>query len=179
MADPALARRMFDTTQYAWIWAIIRIYIGYSWVTSGWGKVTGTGWVDGGAALKGYWTRAVALPEGGRPPITYDWYREFLKVLLESDSYTWFAPLLAYGEVIVGLCLIAGLLTGFAAFGGALMNFNFMLAGSASTNPVLFLFALVIILAWKSAGYYGADRWVLPRLGTPWKQPDGARAKAS
>ena len=38
------------------------------------------------------------------------------------------------------------------------MNMSFMLAGSASTNPVLFTLAVGLILAWKVAGYYGLDR---------------------
>ena len=63
---------------------------------------------------------------------------------------------------------ILGILTGFAAFFGALMNMSFLLAGSASTNPVLFTLAIGLILAWKVAGYYGVDRWLLPMLGTPW-----------
>ena len=68
----------------------------------------------------------------------------------------------------VGLGLILGVLTGFAAFFGAMMNMSFLLAGSASTNPVLFTLAIGLILAWKVAGYYGVDRWLLPLLGTPW-----------
>lgn len=52
------------------------------------------------------------------------------------------------------------------------MNFNFMLAGTASTNPVMFFLAILLMLAWKTAGYYGLDRWLLTRLGTPWQ---GAR----
>ena len=47
------------------------------------------------------------------------------------------------------------------------MNMSFLLAGSASTNPVLFTLAIGLILAWKVAGYYGLDRYVLPLLGTP------------
>ena len=62
-----------------------------------------------------------------------------------------------------------GLLTGFAAFFGALMNMSFLLAGSASVNPVLFTLAIGLILAWKVAGYYGVDRYLLPMLGTPWR----------
>jgi thiosulfate dehydrogenase [quinone] large subunit len=68
----------------------------------------------------------------------------------------------------VGLGLIFGILTGFAAFFGAFMNMSFLLAGSASTNPVMFTLAVGVILAWKVAGYYGVDRWLLPMLGTPW-----------
>jgi thiosulfate dehydrogenase [quinone] large subunit len=26
------------------------------------------------------------------------------------------------------------------------------------------------MLAWKVAGYYGLDRYLLPLLGTPWRQ---------
>jgi thiosulfate dehydrogenase (quinone) large subunit len=48
------------------------------------------------------------------------------------------------------------------------MNFNFMLAGSASTNPVLFIIALGLVAAWKIAGFIGADYVLLPLLGTPW-----------
>ena len=69
----------------------------------------------------------------------------------------------------VGIALIVGLLTGIAAFFGAMMNMSFLLAGSASTNPVMFTLAIGLILAWKVAGYYGLDRYILPMLGTPWQ----------
>ena len=123
--------------------------------------------MDGGAALAGYWTHAVTIPETGRPPIAYEWYRSFIQTLLDNAE-TWFAPLIVFGEIAVGLGLILGILTGPAAFFGALMNMSFLLAGSASTNPVLFTLAIGLILAWRVAGYYGVDRWLLPILGTPW-----------
>lgn len=169
--EPVFVHKLFNTTKFAWLWAVLRIYLGYEWLTAGWHKVTGTGWVDGGSALKGFWTNAIKVPATGKAAITYDWYRSFLEFLLNHNTYTWFGKLVAYGEVLIGICLIVGLLTGFAAFGGALMNFNFMLAGSASTNPVLFFIAVLLILAWKAAGYLGADRWVLPLIGTPWRAP--------
>ncbi len=52
------------------------------------------------------------------------------------------------------------------------MNMSFLLAGSASTNPVMFALAIGLILAWKVAGYYGVDRYLLPLLGTPWQPTD-------
>jgi len=76
--------------------------------------------------------------------------------------------LIAIGEVLVGIALIVGCLVGIAAFFGALMNMSFMLAGSASTNPILFVGAIGLMLAWKVAGYLGVDRVLLPRLGAPW-----------
>ncbi len=48
------------------------------------------------------------------------------------------------------------------------MNFNFLLAGTASTNPVLFGLGVFLVLAWKVAGWWGLDRWLLPALGTRW-----------
>jgi thiosulfate dehydrogenase [quinone] large subunit len=58
---------------------------------------------------------------------------------------------------------------GVAAFFGAFMNMSFLLAGSASSNPIMFTLAVGLMLAWKVAGYYGVDRYLLPRLGTPWR----------
>jgi thiosulfate dehydrogenase [quinone] large subunit len=69
----------------------------------------------------------------------------------------------------VGIGILLGALTGIAAFFGAFMNMSFLLAGSASTNPVMFTLAIGLILAWKVAGYYGLDRYLLPALGAPWK----------
>lgn len=169
IADPPFIQVLFGSPKLAWLWALVRIYVGWQWLSAGRGKIASPAWVSTGVAVKGYWERAVAMPEGGSPPISYDWYRAFLIRLLEGEHYTWLAPLIAWGEVLVGVGLILGALTGFAAFFGALMNFNFMLAGSASTNPVLFFLSMLLIMAWKVAGLIGLDRWLLPALGTPWK----------
>jgi thiosulfate dehydrogenase [quinone] large subunit len=90
--------------------------------------------------------------------------------MIDNGWYSWFAKLIAWGEVLVGLGLLVGALVGIAAFFGTVMNFSFMLAGSASTNPVLFGLAVFLVLAWKVAGFWGLDRWLLPALGTPWNR---------
>jgi thiosulfate dehydrogenase [quinone] large subunit len=167
-SGPAFTQFLFHDSRAGLIWLPIRVFLGFSWLESGWGKVTGTGWLDGGSSLERYWTNAVSIPEQGRPPISFEWYRDFIQILIDNEAWTWFAPLIAFGEVAVGLGLIFGCLTGVAAFFGALMNISFLLAGSASTNPVMFTLAVGIILAWRVAGYYGIDRWLLPVLGTPW-----------
>jgi thiosulfate dehydrogenase [quinone] large subunit len=43
------------------------------------------------------------------------------------------------------------------------------LAGTVSTNPILAIPAIFIILAWRNAGWLGLDRFVLPLVGTPWQ----------
>jgi thiosulfate dehydrogenase [quinone] large subunit len=167
---PAFARYLFSNTQAGLFWLPIRLLVGFSWLEAGWHKVSGPGWLDGGSALRGYWESAVKVPETGqgRPPITFEWYRDFINTLLNGHHETWFAWLVSFGELAVGLGLILGALVGVAAFFGAMMNMSFLLAGSGSSNPVLFTMAIGLILAWKVAGYYGLDRYLLPLLGTPW-----------
>ena len=174
---PRFVRFLFHNTRAGLFWLPIRLFVGFAWLEAGWGKATDPNgaWLQGGTALKGFWERAIAIPETGRPPISYEWYRDFIQFLLNGGHESWFAWVITFGEIAVGLGLLFGALTGFAAFFGALMNMSFLLAGSASTNPVLFTLAIGLILAWKVAGYYGVDRWLLPMLGTPW-HPIPARA---
>ncbi len=87
-------------------------------------------------------------------------------------SYSWWCCptpyLVTFGEVLIGLGLIFGVLTGIAAFFGVFMNLNFLLSGAVSINPIIGTLALLLVLSWRVAGYYGVDRYLLPLLGTPW-----------
>jgi thiosulfate dehydrogenase (quinone) large subunit len=166
---PRFARFLFNNSRAGLFWLPIRLFVGFAWLEAGWHKFTDPEWTQGGAALRAYWERAAAIPEQGRPPITYEWYRDFINTLLAGGHESWFAWVITLGELAIGIGLIFGILTGIAAFFGAFMNMSFLLAGSASTNPVMFTLAIGLILAWKVAGYYGVDRYLLPLLGTPWR----------
>jgi thiosulfate dehydrogenase [quinone] large subunit len=168
VASPRFPRYLFGNTRAGLFWLPIRIFLGFEWIEAGWHKITGEGWIDGGAALLGYWQNAVAIPEQGRPPITFEWYRSFIQWMIDIGAQTWMGWVIPLGELAVGLGLLFGALTGFAAFFGALMNMSFLLAGSASSNPIMFTLAVGVMLAWKVAGYYGLDRYLLPLLGVPW-----------
>ena len=168
--DPPIAKALFASTGAAWFWLVVRLYVGYEWLEAGLHKVYDPKWMSDGSALLGYWTNAVKVPAPpARAAISYDWFRSFLQFMVDSQTHPWFAKLIVYGEILVGIGLIVGAFVGVAAFFGALMNMNFMLAGSASTNPVLFFLAVGLMLSWKVAGYYGVDRVLLPMVGTPWK----------
>jgi len=170
--DPPIARFLFQSTTAAWLWLVVRVYLGYQWIEAGWHKFTDPKWIGDGSALLGYWQAAVAVPPAApKAAITYDWYRAFLQFMIDSNAQVWFSKVIVFGELLVGIGLIVGALVGVAAFFGAAMNMSFMLAGSASTNPVLFMLAMLLVLAWKNAGWIGIDRYLLPALGTPWKQP--------
>lgn len=138
---------VFGDLRLARIWLLLRLWLGWQWLESGWHKVTDPTWMQTGLAVKGFWERAIIVPETGRAPVAYDWYRVFLQEMLEGGHYTWFAKLVAVGELAVGIALILGLLTGVAAVSGIFMNWHFVMAGAASTNAMLALVGILLVLA--------------------------------
>jgi thiosulfate dehydrogenase [quinone] large subunit len=152
-------------TWFAILWLPLRFYIGLAFLSAGEGKFRST-WSTG-AGLKGYWTGAVANSGKSGGPF-YSWYTDFLQFMLNHHWYTWFATLIQWGELLVGIGLIVGALVGIAAFFGTFLNMNFLMAGTVSTNPVLFGLGVFLVLGWKVAGYLGVDRYLLPALGAPW-----------
>lgn len=162
--------KLFNHPLAGLIWLPIRVWLGYQWLTAGLHKLETPAWIQTGAALKGFWTAAVAIPATGNAPIHYAWYRSFLQFLLNTQAYTWFAKLISIGEFMVGVALILGIFTGFAALMGGFMNWNFMMAGSASVNPMFFAISVLLVLAWKVAGYFGMDYFLIPWSGSLYSQ---------
>jgi thiosulfate dehydrogenase [quinone] large subunit len=164
---PPLAHWLFKDTRAAWLWLPLRLYLGWAWLQQGLGKLGNPAWTDSGEALAGFWGNAVTTDP--KPVIAVGWYRTFIETLLGAQAYTWFADLVAYGETLVGIALILGAFTGLAAFSGAFMNWNYIMAGSASTNALLLAIAVGLMIGWKVSGWIGLDCWLLPLLGTPWR----------
>lgn len=198
-SEPRWARWLFGSSAAAWIWLIARLWLGWEWLQSGWGKVFGgnitaqfwnwgdpeysltgdenVGWIKGagdvgvGDSVAGFADRAITSSEGPHPDVAYGWYVSFLEWIRDT-AHPWLGPLVSIGELTIGTLLILGLFTGIAAALGAILNFSFVFAGSAGVNPAMILVSLLLILAWRNAGWYGLDRWVLRRLGTPWQRGD-------
>ena len=168
IGEAPFARFLFNNPKAALLWLPLRIWLGYQWIEASLHKIGNPAWVQTGDALKGFWMGAVTIPDSGRPAIAFDWYRSFIQFMLDAQAYTWFAKLVAYGEFIIGLSLILGLFTGIAAFFGGFMNWNFIMAGSASINGMLFAVSVGLILAWKIGGLIGVDYFLLPVIGAPW-----------
>lgn len=169
--ESVLARRVFAETSplVATVWLVVRLYLGYEWLVAGWEKVTDGAWMSGGAALEGFAAGAVERGAGGdHPAIAYSWYVNFLEWIRDS-AHVWMAPLVAVGEVVIGLALILGAFVGIVAFLGVVLNFSFIFAGSAGVNPLFLVIGLLLMLAWRNAGWYGVDRWLLPKVGTPFR----------
>jgi thiosulfate dehydrogenase (quinone) large subunit len=151
----------------AGILTVLRLYLGWSWLSAGWGKVTGDPFNAGG-----YLTGAVNNPVMSQGEIVYPTYLAFLEKFALPNAEL-FSFMVAWGEVLVGLGLILGVLTTYAAFFGIVMNFAFMFAGTISTNPWMVLITIFILAAGYNAGRFGGDRWVMPYLkGLVFKNKD-------
>ncbi len=170
--DPPFARFLFANPKSAWLWLIIRVYVGWQWISAGWEKLHDPAWVGGnaGTALSGFLKGALGKA-GGPHPDVQAWYAWFLSSVVVPHVFPW-SYLVAVGEFCIGTALILGVLTGIAAFFGSFMNLNFLLAGTVSINPILFALGIGVMLAWKVAGYYGGDHVLLPLLGVPWKRKE-------
>jgi thiosulfate dehydrogenase [quinone] large subunit len=168
--DPPLARALFSDTRFAWIWLIVRLYVGWQWLTEGIDKATTSAWTgaEAGSFLTTWVTRSLGKTQGAHPDVQ-GWYGAFLSAVVLPHAAFW-SYAVTGGEIAVGLGLILGLFTGIAAFFGTVMNASYLLAGTVSVNPILFALGSLLVLAWKTAGWWGLDRWVLTRLGTPWSE---------
>jgi len=167
--DPPVTKALFGNVRWAWIWLLLRLYLGFEWLKAGVGKLQNPAWTgsQAGVALSGFLNGALEKTSGQHPDVQ-GWYAWFIKHVVLTHSVTW-SYLISWGETLVGVALILGIFTGIAAFFGSFMNLSYLLAGTVSINPVLFVIAIWLVLAWKIAGWWGLDRWVLPALGTPWR----------
>ena len=104
---------------------------------------------------------------GEHPQVAYSWYISFLEWIRDT-GHPYLGPVVAIGELVIGIMLVLGLFTGIFAFLGAILNFSYVFAGTAGVNPAMIVVSILLVLAWRNAGWYGLDRFALRKLGTPW-----------
>jgi thiosulfate dehydrogenase [quinone] large subunit len=169
ITDPPFAQALFGSVHWAWLWLIVRLYVGWTWLQAGWAKVTNPAWVGShaGTALSGFVNNALTKASGEHPDVQ-SWYAAFLHNIVLPYASTW-SHFVAFGETLVGVGLLLGAFAGIAAFFGIVMNLNYLMAGAVSVNPILLMLSIFLVLAWKTVGWWGLDRWLLPALGTPWR----------
>jgi thiosulfate dehydrogenase [quinone] large subunit len=131
---------------------------------AGWGKVLSPVWTgsQSGVAVRGFLTGALAKTTGEHPDVS-SWYAFFINHFAMNHTVL-LSYLVAYGEVAVGVGLILGLFVGITSFFGMTMNFNYLFAGTTSVNPLFILLELLLLLAWRTSGYIGLDRFMLPKV---------------
>lgn len=150
-----LVKFLRENTISAALFAALRIFLGYQWMTAGFHKITGG--FDASGFLKG----AIANPVKGPDGVVYGGWVSFLEsfAIPNADLFNVLVP---WGEFLVGLGLILGCLTTAAAFFGVVMNFAFMLSGTISHNPTDIIMGVLIMVAGYNAGKFGLDRYVVP-----------------
>jgi uncharacterized membrane protein YphA (DoxX/SURF4 family) len=98
-----------------------------------------------------------------------EWYKQFLEGTVLPHAAV-FAKLQTYGEVVVGLGLVLGLLTGLSAFIGLLLAVNYGLAtqwmsfGQQGFHLVL-VTSMIIFLGARAGRRGGLDAWLLGPAG--------------
>ena len=161
------ANWLFRSKAASIIWLAARLWLGYEWLNAGyqkiWGSESSAFWSGGGAAVKGFATAGIAGSATGKGGASYGWWAGFLHNFVVPNS-SWIAKLVAVSEVAVGVLLIVGLFTGVAAVAGIALNIIYMFSGTAGVNPAYAIVALLLIMAWRNAGYFGLDRFALPMV---------------
>ncbi len=165
--EPAISKYFLGSSSSAALWFVIRMNVGSEWLLAGWEKIQSPVWGANGTALGGFVKGALAKSSGANPAVQ-SWYASFLKDFVQPSA-GFFSFLVTWGEFAVGLGVLLGVLTGIAAGFGVLMNLNYLLAGTVSVNPILGTFGLFLVMAWRVAGWFGLDRFLLPAVGLPWK----------
>lgn len=167
-----MARWLRENFIASFLLLVVRVYLGWKWLDAGWHKITG------GFDSSGFLKNAIAKPvaDSKTKELLYPNFVSFIDHFALPNAKI-FNVLIPWGEFLVGLGLILGVLTTTAAFFGILMNFMFMFAGTVSSNPWLILFGFIVILGSANAGRLGGDRYVLPYLRKLFKLDKLTRAK--
>ncbi|MCQ6282933.1 DoxX family protein [Bacillus sp. EB600] len=147
------------TNRFAsYILTVLRLYIGWQWLHAGWGKISG------GFDASGFLAGAIKQATGEHPAVQ-PWWADFLSGFA-IHNVGLFNVLVPWGEFLVGVGLILGTFTTFAALMGAVMNFSYMFSGTTSTNPQMVLIEILVLVAGFNAAKIGLDRWVILFLKT-------------
>jgi thiosulfate dehydrogenase (quinone) large subunit len=162
-------RRLFRSRQASILWLIVRLWLGWQWLSAGRQKLTAAGkanWFTHSTGLQGfiaganssYDHRAQAF---GHPQVTYGWYVDILNGINAHAQV--FSRVVTISELAIGIGLLLGCLTGAAAAGGVALNIMYITGGSAGPNGIFVLLGVLLVAAWRVAGYLGADYFLLPR----------------
>lgn len=138
---------------------LIRLYLGYKWLLDGFSKVWGDSSPFNAA---GYMQNVVKNPVlGPEKDVLYPVFNGFIEniALPHAQLFSFFV---AWGEFLIGLGLIFGVLTTAATFFALFMNFIYLFAGTVSVNPLYILLGSILLFSGFNAGKIGGDYWVIP-----------------
>jgi thiosulfate dehydrogenase [quinone] large subunit len=165
-----LGDTLFRSTRLAPLWLVVRVWLGYQWFQAGWEKLhapAGAGWFGDAPALAGFGHGVDAIWDNraqafGHPGVHYGWFVNVMHFI--TDHGWFFGPVVVFSELLIGLGLITGTLTRWAAFAAIGLNLMYVMGGSAGVNGTFLALAALLIAAWRVAGHLGGDRLIHARI---------------
>ncbi len=136
--------------------AMLRILIGAAFVAMGTAKLMDADFLYGGLVQ--------TMEAAGR---AFPFYESFLARYVELHQ-TFFANVVALGELLLGISYFTGTFVSLSSLAGAFMVLNFMLATCYGAPGRLAAHlagvALLLAMGWMGAGLtWGLDRWLVSR----------------
>jgi thiosulfate dehydrogenase [quinone] large subunit len=132
-------------------WTAMRVWLGVMWIQAGvaklWGAEAAAFLHNGGAGVAGFAAH-------GTP--AYSWWGSFLHSFVVPNA-GWIGVLVAVAEFAIGIALVAGLFTRVAALGSLALLFTYVMSGTASVCAFYALFAIVILVMWRTSSWIGVD----------------------
>lgn len=140
-----------------WPLAALRIYAGVFFAYHGLGKLNRGNFADG---MSGFLSANIDA--------SFGFYRPFIETVV-LPNHGVFAALVAFGELALGIALILGLATRYAAFTGAFMVANFWFAKGApllggQNQDVVWLVVLLVLGLVPAGRVFGLDDGLADRL---------------
>jgi thiosulfate dehydrogenase [quinone] large subunit len=140
-----------------WPIALLRVYTGIFFLWHGFGKLRGEDFVE---SLNNFLS--------ARLETAFAFYKPFLEVVVIPNPDV-FAALVAWGELLLGLALIVGFATRYAAFAGAFLAANFWFAKGqglleGSNHDVVWLVICLVLAIVPAGRVAGLDDGLADRM---------------
>lgn len=133
------------------VWLAMRVWLGIMWVQAGWAKIWGAEnsafLHNGGAGVAGFATHGTSA---------YTWWHSILTGVVVPNAGA-IGIIVAVAEFAIGWALIAGCFTRVAALASLGLLFTYVMSGTASVCAFYALFAIVILVTWRTSSWIGVD----------------------
>jgi thiosulfate dehydrogenase [quinone] large subunit len=132
-------------------WTAMRVWLGVMWIQAGSAKLWGA---EAAAFLHNNGAGVAGFAAHGTP--AYSWWGSFLHGFVVPNAGA-LGILIAVCEFAIGIALVAGLFTRVAALGSLALLFTYVMSGTASVCAFYALFAIVILVMWRTSSWIGVD----------------------
>jgi thiosulfate dehydrogenase (quinone) large subunit len=177
----AVVRWPFTNRYAAPIWLLVRLYVGWIFLTMGLGKLQ-TGFLASdqiGPMLK--------LVADGTITIPLPFYRDVAAMLVDLGVTPMISFSMPFLELAVAIAMFTGVLTPVAAIGALLLNINFVLSGigNLTFDGPYMVAEILIAMAYPVAGVIGFQKLAMRLLGSvvskirPARRSEAASAQVS